>query len=60
LPARERGVVAALGLEGLSVAAAARRFAISEGAVRIALHRGLSRLRALSADDPEPGRRAAP
>jgi RNA polymerase sigma-70 factor (ECF subfamily) len=59
LPVRERGVVAALGLEGLSVAAAARRFAISEGAVRVAFHRGLTRLRALSAEKPEPGRRAA-
>lgn len=47
LPARERGVVAALGIEGLSVAAAARRLSISEGAVRVAFHRGLSRLRAL-------------
>lgn len=59
LAGRERGVVAALGLEGLSVAAAARRFAISEGAVRVAFHRGLARLRALAAEDPESGRRAA-
>jgi RNA polymerase sigma-70 factor (ECF subfamily) len=64
LPGRERGVVAALGLEGLSVAAAARRFAISEGAVRVAFHRGLARLRALAAADApdaasETGRRAA-
>lgn len=46
LKGRERGVVAALGLEGLSVAAVAARFAISEGAVRVAFHRGLARLRA--------------
>lgn len=52
LPARERGVVAALGLEGLSVSAAAARFAISEGAVRVAFHRGLARLRRMADDDP--------
>lgn len=44
LPRRERGVVAALGLEGLSVAATAARFALSEVAVRVAFHRGLARL----------------
>ena len=48
LPGRERGVVAALGLEGASVAAAAARFAISEGAVWVAFHRGLARLRAMA------------
>lgn len=45
LPGRERGAVAALGLEGLSVRAAAGRLGISEGAVRVAFHRGLARLR---------------
>ncbi len=48
LPARERGVVSALGLEGQSVPAAAARFAISEGAVRVAFHRGLARLRRMT------------
>ncbi len=46
LPLRERGVVSALGLEGLTVAAAALRLGMSEGAVRVAFHRGLARLRA--------------
>ncbi|MFN3263236.1 MAG: sigma-70 family RNA polymerase sigma factor [Pikeienuella sp.] len=46
LPRRERGVVSALGLEGLDVAAAAARLGMSEGAVRVAFHRGLARLRA--------------
>lgn len=46
LPRRERGVVSALGLEGLTVAAAAMRLGMSEGAVRVAFHRGLARLRA--------------
>jgi RNA polymerase sigma-70 factor (ECF subfamily) len=54
LPARERGVVAALGLEGQSVAAAATRFAISEGAVRVAFHRGLARLRRMAEAPPNP------
>lgn len=59
LPGRERGVVAALGLEGMSVTAAARRFAISEGAVRVAFHRGLTRLRTLSDRAQAPGRGTA-
>lgn len=44
LPSRERGVVAALGIEGLSVRGTASRFSISEAAVRVAFHRGLARL----------------
>lgn len=61
LTGRERGVVAALGLDGLSVGAAARRFSISEGAVRVAFHRGLARLRALAVTEQnDPARRAAP
>lgn len=44
LPARERGVVAALALDGQSVAETAARFGIGEGAVRVAFHRGLARL----------------
>ncbi|MEO0428434.1 MAG: sigma-70 family RNA polymerase sigma factor [Pseudomonadota bacterium] len=51
LPSRERGVVAALGLDGMTIAACAERFGISEGAVRIAFHRGLARLANLADGD---------
>lgn len=44
LSARERDVVTALGLEGLSVRRTAARFSISEAAVRVAFHRGLARV----------------
>ncbi|MFW5883259.1 MAG: sigma factor-like helix-turn-helix DNA-binding protein, partial [Verrucomicrobiota bacterium] len=44
LPPRERGVVVALVLEGISVAEIARRLGIGESAVRVAFHRALSRL----------------
>ncbi|MGM0584868.1 MAG: sigma-70 family RNA polymerase sigma factor, partial [Pseudomonadota bacterium] len=50
LPARERGVVEALSLDGMSVAGAAARLSISEGSVRVAFHRGLARLSRLAAD----------
>lgn len=49
LPARERSVVAALGLDGQTVRATARHLGISETAVRVAFHRGLARLRARAA-----------
>ncbi len=55
LPERERSVVAALGIEGLSVRGAAARLAISEVAVRVAFHRGLARLsRIAGSDDTAP------
>lgn len=41
---RQRAVVRAVSVEGLSIAETARRFDISEGAVRVALHRGLKAL----------------
>ncbi|MEM6744979.1 MAG: sigma-70 family RNA polymerase sigma factor [Pseudomonadota bacterium] len=44
LPSHERGVVAALGLEGLSAAKCAQRLRISETAVRVAFHRGIARI----------------
>lgn len=44
LRGRERDVVQAISIEGLSTREAADRFRISEGAVRVALHRGLSTL----------------
>jgi RNA polymerase sigma-70 factor, ECF subfamily len=44
LGGRQRDVVRAISIEGLSAQEAADRFGISEGAVRVALHRGLSAL----------------
>jgi RNA polymerase sigma-70 factor (ECF subfamily) len=44
LSGRQRDVVRAISIEGLSARQAADRFGISEGAVRVALHRGLSAL----------------
>lgn len=44
LSQRERGVVSALCLDGISVASCAKRLGISEVAVRVAFHRGLARL----------------
>lgn len=44
LSRREREVVRALSLEGGTVAGVAARFGMKEGAVRVALHRGLKRL----------------
>jgi RNA polymerase sigma-70 factor (ECF subfamily) len=48
LSAREAGVVRAVALEGASMREAAGRLHLSEGAVRVALHRGLRRLAALA------------
>ena len=44
LSGRQRDVVHAISIEGMSAREAADRFKISEGAVRVALHRGLSAL----------------
>jgi len=44
LSRRQRDVVRAISIEGMSAREAADRFRISEGAVRVALHRGLSAL----------------
>ena len=57
LPSRERGVVEALGIQGLSVRGAAARFSISEAAVRVAFRRGLARLSRLA--DAGPAARAS-
>jgi RNA polymerase sigma-70 factor (ECF subfamily) len=46
LSGRQREVVYAISIAGLSAQEAAARFRISEGAVRVALHRGLSALAA--------------
>lgn len=44
LPAGERAVVSAISLNGATIKDAAKELALSEGAVRVALHRGLKRL----------------
>jgi RNA polymerase sigma-70 factor (ECF subfamily) len=51
LPERQRGLVRAMTLEGESAAEAGARFGQSEGAARVALHRGLARMaKALGVD----------
>ncbi|MEM0923423.1 MAG: sigma-70 family RNA polymerase sigma factor [Pseudomonadota bacterium] len=52
LPKRERGVVVALSLEGVTVRKCAERLGITEGAVRVAFHRGLQRLEHLANREP--------
>ena len=44
LPQRQRDVLRSIAIESASIKETATRFAISEGAVRVALHRGLSTL----------------
>ena len=46
LPARQRDVLQSIAVESASIKETAARFAMSEGAVRVALHRGLSSLTA--------------
>ena len=46
LPERQRDVVRAVAIEGASIREAAERLDMSEGAVRVALHRGLAALAA--------------
>jgi RNA polymerase sigma-70 factor (ECF subfamily) len=46
LPARQREVVQSIAVESASIKDTARKFAMSEGAVRVALHRGLASLTA--------------
>ena len=47
LPAKQRQVIADVKLAGYSVAEAAARSGLSESAVKVGVHRGLKRLRAL-------------
>ncbi|MEO3387070.1 sigma-70 family RNA polymerase sigma factor [Mesorhizobium sp. CAU 1741] len=47
LEGKSGAIVKAVGLEGEDISAVARRMAMSDGAVRVALHRGLRRLAAL-------------
>jgi RNA polymerase sigma-70 factor (ECF subfamily) len=44
LPARQRDVLQAIAVESASIKATADRLAMTEGAVRVALHRGLTNL----------------
>ena len=44
LPERQRDVLRAIAIEGASIGEAAARLTITEGAVRVALHRGLAAL----------------
>jgi RNA polymerase sigma-70 factor (ECF subfamily) len=52
LPVSQRKIVRAIAVEGASVRSIAQRLATSEGAVRVTLHRAISRL--LRAADPTP------
>jgi RNA polymerase sigma-70 factor, ECF subfamily len=47
LEGRQLAIVRAVSLEGETISDAAVKFAMSEGAVRVALHRGLRKLAAL-------------
>jgi RNA polymerase sigma-70 factor (ECF subfamily) len=46
LPARQREILQSIAVESASIGETATKFSMSEGAVRVALHRGLSRLTA--------------
>lgn len=51
LPGRQRDVVRAIGMEGATIADVAKTMKMSEGAVRVALHRGLGALAKRHKDD---------
>src|SRR3954466_14962743 len=44
LPARQRGVLQSIAVDSASIKATAAKLSMSEGAVRVALHRGLANL----------------
>ena len=46
LPARQREVLQSIAVESASIKDTAKKFSMSEGAVRVALHRGLASLTA--------------
>jgi len=46
LPARQRDVLQSIAVDSASIKDTAAKFAMSEGAVRVALHRGLASLTA--------------
>jgi RNA polymerase sigma-70 factor (ECF subfamily) len=49
---RQREIVRSISVESLSARETAQRLGMSEGAVRVALHRALKSLAALYKDDP--------
>jgi RNA polymerase sigma-70 factor (ECF subfamily) len=51
LPARQREVLQAIAVDANSIKDTAAKFAMSEGAVRVALHRGLATLTARLRDN---------
>jgi RNA polymerase sigma-70 factor (ECF subfamily) len=57
LPARQQSIVQALTFEGASVRGVAERFSMSEGAVRVAFHRAVSRLAGAFSEENRPGSR---
>jgi RNA polymerase sigma-70 factor (ECF subfamily) len=46
LPARQRDVLQSIAVDSASIKATAAKLSMSEGAVRVALHRGLANLTA--------------
>ena len=57
LAPRQRDILRAISLEGESIAATAKRLSMSEGAVRVALHRGLKSLAANWENSQSAGRK---
>jgi RNA polymerase sigma-70 factor (ECF subfamily) len=51
LPERQRDVLRAIAVDGASIKEAGTTLSMSEGAVRVALHRGLARLAAKYKDE---------
>ena len=51
LPARQRDVLQSIAVESVSIKDTARKLSMSEGAVRVALHRGLASLTARLRDN---------
>jgi RNA polymerase sigma-70 factor (ECF subfamily) len=47
LPERQRDVIRSIAIEGRSIGDTARQFSMTEGAVRVALHRGVASLAAI-------------
>jgi RNA polymerase sigma-70 factor, ECF subfamily len=54
LQGKQLAIVRAISLDGDSISGAAAKFAMSEGAVRVALHRGLRKLASLYRGDGAP------
>jgi len=54
LDGKQLSIVQAISLDGMSISGAAAKFAMSEGAVRVTLHRGLRKLASLYRGDGAP------